>query len=394
MRLDFIALTETWLDPSIKDSELSIPSFTLLRRDRSRHGGGVCLYVWGLTITSKWFHESAELLSISVQTMSELFLLSVLYRSPGLDLDLSELQVILGSLNLPHHRHAILVGDFNVNLSVSSSTGGASNLLDLMEAFGLSQCLHQPTRVTSTCSSLIDHVYANHPNLVSALYVGSPLSTSDHLSVCLHLSVISKLPKSPMRELWFYNKADFESIAEILDSLLAGLPNPSTSGVDKVWSNFKSTFLRIITEMVPHKLGKTRKSLPWLTKAAWLCMQMRDRAHREAKKFITASLWEKFRSLRNQTINILRKEKRAFFRSLSSRLTTCKAFWKAHRMLSLDRHPVPSCVTSGSVSATNPSDQADLLLIPHLCFHLPQRSNQHWPLPYPLCPAHQMRLPL
>ncbi len=188
---------------------------------------------------------------------------------------------------------------------------------------------------------------------MSALSVGSPLSTSDHLSVCLHLSVISKLPKSPMRELWFHNKADFESIAEILDSLLAGLPNPSTSGVDKAWSNFKSTFLRIITEMVPHKLVKTRKSLPWLTKAARHCMQMRDRAHREAKKFNTASLWEKFRSLRNQTINILRK-KRAFFRSLSSRLTTCKAFWKAHR------HPVPSCVTSGSVSASNPSDQADL----------------------------------
>ncbi len=296
-RLDFIALTETWLDPSIKDSELSIPSFTLLRRDRSRHGGGVCPYVReGLTITSKWLHESAELLSISVQTTSELFLLSVLYRPPGLDLDLSELQVIMGSLNLPHHRHAILVGDFNVNLSVSPSTGGASNLLDLMEAFGLSQCLHQPTRVTSTCSSLIDHVYANHPNLVSALSVGSPLSTSDHLSVCLHLSVISKLAKSPMRELWFYNKADFESIAEILDSLLAGLPNPSTSGVDKAWSNFKSTFLRIISEMVPHKLVKTRKYLPWLTKAARHCMQMRDRAHREAKKFNMASLWEKFRS--------------------------------------------------------------------------------------------------
>ncbi len=199
----------------------------------------------------------------------------------------------------------------------------------------------------------------------------------------------------------FYNKADFESIAEILDSLLAGLPNPSTSGVDKAWSNFKSTFLRIITEMVPHKLVKTRKSLPWLTKSARVCMQMRDRAHREAKKFNTASLWEKFRSLRNQTINILRKEKRAFFRSLSSSLTTCKAFWKAHRMVSQDRHPVPSCVTSGSVSATNPSDQADLFnhhfsscFSPNPLFHLPQRSNQHWPLPYPLCPAHKMRLHL
>ena len=45
MDYDIIALTETWLDPDIKLSEVYIPGFKALRRDRSRHGGGVMLYV-------------------------------------------------------------------------------------------------------------------------------------------------------------------------------------------------------------------------------------------------------------------------------------------------------------------------------------------------------------
>jgi len=40
-----ICLCETWLDDSILDDELFIPSFNLVRRDRSRHGGGIALYI-------------------------------------------------------------------------------------------------------------------------------------------------------------------------------------------------------------------------------------------------------------------------------------------------------------------------------------------------------------
>lgn len=127
-----MALTETWLDASIRDSELMISCYVLLRRDRSRQGGGVCLYMRdSLVIHSRSYHDSAELLSVSVQTGHGLLLLSVLYRPPGLDGDLAVLQSTLGSLNLPGHRHALLVGDFNVDLSEGCSTR-ATALLDLM----------------------------------------------------------------------------------------------------------------------------------------------------------------------------------------------------------------------------------------------------------------------
>ena len=40
-----ITLSETWLDDSVTDSEISINDYCLVRRDRNRNGGGVCMYI-------------------------------------------------------------------------------------------------------------------------------------------------------------------------------------------------------------------------------------------------------------------------------------------------------------------------------------------------------------
>ena len=40
-----VCITESWLDPDICDFEMSIPGFNIIRHDRNRHGGGVCVYV-------------------------------------------------------------------------------------------------------------------------------------------------------------------------------------------------------------------------------------------------------------------------------------------------------------------------------------------------------------
>lgn len=38
---DIVVATETWLDESVLDSELAVSGYTIHRRDRNRHGGGV-----------------------------------------------------------------------------------------------------------------------------------------------------------------------------------------------------------------------------------------------------------------------------------------------------------------------------------------------------------------
>ncbi len=45
-RFDVFAISETWLDDSIKDSEICPPGYTVFRNDRNRNGGGVAIFVY------------------------------------------------------------------------------------------------------------------------------------------------------------------------------------------------------------------------------------------------------------------------------------------------------------------------------------------------------------
>ena len=41
---DIICIVESWLSQGIFDNEISIMGYNCHRKDRSRHGGGVCEY--------------------------------------------------------------------------------------------------------------------------------------------------------------------------------------------------------------------------------------------------------------------------------------------------------------------------------------------------------------
>ena len=43
--IHIISVNETWLDDSVSDNEISIPGFTVFRKDRNCQGGGVAFYI-------------------------------------------------------------------------------------------------------------------------------------------------------------------------------------------------------------------------------------------------------------------------------------------------------------------------------------------------------------
>lgn len=52
---DIIAITETFLDPSINDSEFAPHFYSVFRWDRNRHGGGVMILVRDNILVSRHF---------------------------------------------------------------------------------------------------------------------------------------------------------------------------------------------------------------------------------------------------------------------------------------------------------------------------------------------------
>ena len=68
-----IALTETWLDDSVNDSELIINNYCLIRAYRNLQRGGVCLFI-GENFT---FNRKLDILTDSIETLWVAYLSTV-----------------------------------------------------------------------------------------------------------------------------------------------------------------------------------------------------------------------------------------------------------------------------------------------------------------------------
>ena len=83
------------------------------------------------------------------------------------------------------------MGDFNIDLNSSTN----SKWSHLIQLFDLKQLITEPTRVTHTSSTLIDHVYTTTLATIVESFV-SQLSLSDHFPVCFTRKMNSKISKN------------------------------------------------------------------------------------------------------------------------------------------------------------------------------------------------------
>ena len=66
--VDVISINETRLDNTIDDSEMNIPGYDLFRKDKSRNGGVVALYVRNVFNTTNKSHiANDELKAVCVE---------------------------------------------------------------------------------------------------------------------------------------------------------------------------------------------------------------------------------------------------------------------------------------------------------------------------------------
>ena len=161
--IDILAINETKLDSAIKDNEVHLPGYDVVRKDREinrRHGGGVCIYVRSninFQICADLSPSDIECLAIEVsRPRSKPLLVSTWYRPPQSSPDLFTVfeRVIdkIDAKNLELH----LLGDLNCDLLPDSVNINSSHLLNIMDIYGLTRLITEPTRVTQYSRTLID----------------------------------------------------------------------------------------------------------------------------------------------------------------------------------------------------------------------------------------------
>ena len=175
--LCFLGLTESWLNSSISDCELEIPGYEIFRFDRDlglgrRGGGGILVYCK----SNRTFVQIPEwsLCSMDLEWMWCKMLLPstrptficIFYRPPSgsVDcfLDLLEQKIIdiytLGVADI------LIMGDANINLA-DFRNANCKKYLNAMNILHLNQIVKDPTRITATSRTLIDHVIVNRSEI-------------------------------------------------------------------------------------------------------------------------------------------------------------------------------------------------------------------------------------
>ena len=122
-RAAVIAITETWLDNTISDSEVSIDGYSLIRKDRNRNGGGVCIYIMNRYAFNRREDISSsedELLWAEIHLpKSRPIVVGVCYRPPKQSDFCARLEETLSKIR--SDCETIVLGDMNICFTHKSS---------------------------------------------------------------------------------------------------------------------------------------------------------------------------------------------------------------------------------------------------------------------------------
>lgn len=251
--LDVLAINETKLDKRSSDESIKIPGYICVRKDRDRHGGGVCMYLReSLNFTRKTCYEDSNLEMISIElksSNSSPFLLTTWYRPPKQPINnLENFEMFLRHIDQAYKEYYIL-GDININLLNDHPEPNSSRLKEILCEYQLSQIIKQPTRVTPTSRSLIDLFITSDKEMISLCGV-YPLTISDHYLI--YGIRKSSLKHGEPKFIITRNVKNFSEEQFVSDIQHAQWPDISTyTNVNEAWECWKTIFTGVLEKHAP-----------------------------------------------------------------------------------------------------------------------------------------------
>ena len=257
--IDILAINETKLDATIKDGEVHLPGYDVVRKDRESNGqndGGVCIYVR----SNINFHLHADLSPNNLERLtvemskprSKPFLVSTWYRPPQSSPDLfSTFETIIDKIDA-ENLELYLMGDLNCNLLSEVVSNNSSHLLNIIDIYGLTQLITESTRVTQYSSTLIDLCLTNSPDKISKSGVIN-IDIGDHSAVYLtrkfaHLR--SNMHKTvEVRQLKNFNEAEFLRDLRMIDWNRVTTHNNR----NEMWDFWKHLLASVIDKHAPFR---------------------------------------------------------------------------------------------------------------------------------------------
>ena len=360
--LDIIGVSETFIKTHTPKKLCKMSGFKFLRKDRTgKHGGGVGIFVKDCfnpkLVKLPQNFTQPEMLFIELIVKNTKLVVGVIYKPPKIPYGvLATIQESLAYITTKYE-HVIITGDFNINFLAPESYPTVFFQMNVSEPFGLTQMVKDPTRVTSTSSTLIDLMLVKNSENVKKCGVVDIPGISDHCCVYMAYSIYK--PKFKPKTI---TKRDFSKFNQeaFLDGIRSApwelIYSVNEENLNDQATIFENVFSSVLNSHAPFKTFtvKHQKS-PWLTDHIKKQMNQRDKYKNYLnslkrkldsaldgspeqisfkKQLLTAD--ENFKTLRNHVNRLVRDAKIKTFNSeVNEKLNFAKQYHNA-----LKRHNV------------------------------------------------------
>ena len=327
-----LAIIESKLDTSINNGEIYISGYVFVRKDRTRHGGGVLIYIKeNLSYLNRCDLVSSRLEMICLEIKlpcNRSFLVTTWYRPPGSFLDLFDDYANFIEKCDCENKQLIILGDMNCDYSKNLPESHTKKLQFISCAYQLEQLILEPTRVTNISATQVDLLLTNDTRNIAQSGV-IRISLSDHSLIY----VVRKfsIPKrrhvlKQVRNLKHFEEDFISDLQNIPWREIESLEDPNIA-----WKKWESNFNEVLNRHAPFTHKRTRSfSLPWLNSSIKKNMYVRDYHKKQFVKHRSQYHWKLYQTARNKVNIEMRKSKSRYYQQKIEECekTNPKATWR------------------------------------------------------------------
>ncbi len=355
-----LALQETKLSSSIKDCELTVENYFIFRRDRTRNGGGVALYVHERFNPRKVTVRSVgnlEFVAAELSFRRKRLIIGSVYKPPSLDsASFSDLADVISELR-GRARDLVIVGDFNIN---ALSEGEFRPLHQIMVQFGLKQLIEAPTHL----DKCLDHIYASGRDCVAG--IGPPIEKLHSITWALIPNFMAEKCKKCEVTTWRWEDADWDRARFLLRFNEDGTSRDLSAEISDLDLDNACIFLtneiyRVQSLVVPHRSTWLKRSpCPWMNKHLLRVFQKRNVAYKRFKQTnlpTDRSIWKKLcKNCKSES----KAAKKSFLSAAFSKVKTVKDYWRVvFQFLGKKRNTICDIKCRDGSYACSPKEKAD-----------------------------------
>lgn len=389
---DIIALSETWLSPSISNSELNFNNYIIYRCDRSPHnsvysrGGGVLIAI-NCQLNSKILNVNincVEHVFVQLNLGSNMFILSCAYIPPNSPITLYENYFsALNELCLSYpNSNLITLGDFNLpsldwslySLPLNCNTQIVSYFVSMLSYLNL----YQFNLVRNHNNVILDLALSNIHITVSN--DSDPLLPTDKhhpaLNFSLNCSQFNILPTHNLIK--DFINCDYRKIIKYIGDSLSVIKF-NTCNVNEYIDQFYSILYDVINNFVSQKQIYNNLYPIWFSNELKKLLKEKKIAHITYKKYNNISEYLHFSLLRSKCKQLTKSDYKNYItKTQSSIKQNPKYFWKFINNRK-NKNALPSLLTLDSTVVDNGNDIVNLFAK----YFFEAFSNTQQPLNYP-----------